>query len=621
MFRQGISFCLISLLFFPLDISSADLDQRIYSYLIKKDYTKSIQTIDSVYDSNKEFLLCHLSFVHLDIGNEEEYEYIFDSNDVPDFFFEEIVSNIITGYNFLYRKVNRHLALEYFYNAKRIANIENYRNLEKLAILGILDYLRFEHYSVNTKERKYLNEYLSLSTGYGDTIVYNYFNVYFSLIKTDSSSWINLQDVSMLEKSATKVDKQSNLNLVINSLLAICWEHQNNISKAVEIHQYVLNQNVRYNHLKYINFRSCLRLASLFSETKPNLALDYIEKSKIYMDQNDSLSSTFHYHAFKSDLYASMNEMEKAYFSLKKARQAEVALNVQKSLIDNANLESKLRTAQSEKRLLNEEFQNEKLRNDLTTETIRKKQLVITSISLGTLLSLSLIGFLGLRRINKLKQENLRKKIIDTQQKAEISAINAKLDGEEQERKRVASALHDGIASHLSAANIHLSMTESDDGSNSLMKAKVLIEEAAERSRSLSHELYPPILLKSSLIDAIESLTQKYATKDLNISFTSNSSKIAISDKVKGKAYFVVNEALMNVMKHSYATDCEVSIIITENELKASIIDNGVGISTGITSSGLGMSSMASRIHIEGGEFEATARVPNGTIIKFSIPL
>ena len=272
---------------------------------------------------------------------------------------------------------------------------------------------------------------------------------------------------------------------------------------------------------------------------------------------------------------------------------------------------------------IQEKYQNEKLSNSLAQSSIKRKQFYIASLSLGGLLSISLIGLWGLRRFNNLKQLTLNQEIKDTQQQGQLAAINAQLDGEEQERKRVASVLHDGISSHLTAASFHLQLLTQNEITNqqAVSKAADLIEEAAERSRELSHQLYPPVLIKHGLVAALEALSSSFTNASLTYKVVNILTIKSINTNLESKLYYIISEVMQNVLKHSQATHCELHISNIEDMLKVNIKDNGIGIHKNTNSTGLGLSSIHARIQSLNGTVQISTNDGIGTTVVMEVPL
>jgi signal transduction histidine kinase len=89
---------------------------------------------------------------------------------------------------------------------------------------------------------------------------------------------------------------------------------------------------------------------------------------------------------------------------------------------------------------------------------------------------------------------------------------------------------------------------------------------------------------------------------------------------VEQGAYLVVLEALNNVVGHAHAKHCEVSVTLASGELVLSVVDDGVGLGQPYVS-GIGITSMRSRVQALGGTFDLSAAPGGGTLLQARIPV
>jgi len=86
--------------------------------------------------------------------------------------------------------------------------------------------------------------------------------------------------------------------------------------------------------------------------------------------------------------------------------------------------------------------------------------------------------------------------------------------------------------------------------------------------------------------------------------------------------YRVVQESLRNVAKHAQAKHAKVSLWIADNNLVLSVKDEGRGFETGDSSkAGLGLVSVAERVHLCQGSVEIESQPGQGTTLTAQIPL
>ncbi|GGF23151.1 two-component sensor histidine kinase [Flavobacterium limi] len=225
----------------------------------------------------------------------------------------------------------------------------------------------------------------------------------------------------------------------------------------------------------------------------------------------------------------------------------------------------------------------------------------------------------------KLKQKN---KIKNIQNKIHQNIINASIDGQESERKKIALFLHDTISASLSSAGMHLNvfLAQNNTVPDEIIKTKFILDETHDKVRDLSHDLLPTLLVRFGLLYALDDLCEKYSNSTLHFEYQNTiSTKKRYSEKFETRLYFIISELLNNIIKHSEATRAEVSLSETENhkELIIEITDNGKGFDINDFNfvEGFGLNQIKARINNLNGQFDVKSRINEGTSIKITIPL
>lgn len=256
----------------------------------------------------------------------------------------------------------------------------------------------------------------------------------------------------------------------------------------------------------------------------------------------------------------------------------------------------------------------------LELEKSTNKKIVSLFIILVIML---LVLFYFVYENNKLKQKNKRKEI---RQKIQLDIINASIDAQENERKKIAAFLHDNINSLLSSVGLHLNTfsVQNNIQSEELLKAKSILEDAHDRLRDMSHELIPALLVRFGLVHALEDLCEKNSNSRLHFEFSSSlAPEIRYSEKIEMKIYFIVAELFSNIIKHSGATKAQISLNENQNLLIIIIHDNGKGFKAPKLKDveGFGLNRIRARIKKYKGSISITSKVNEGTSIKIKIPV
>jgi two-component system, NarL family, sensor kinase len=263
--------------------------------------------------------------------------------------------------------------------------------------------------------------------------------------------------------------------------------------------------------------------------------------------------------------------------------------------------------------------------------TISRKQLIIgkrniqLGIAAGILLAGGLLGWMFYNR-RKLKQEaRLQQEIMRQQDMATRAVIEA----EENERKRIAADLHDGVGQLMSAAKMNLSAWQSnvpitgEKDKLAFEKIMALVDESAKEIRGVSHNLMPNALLKASLAGAVREFIDKLDTRVLKVDLYAEGLNEKIDTNVETVLYRVIQECVNNVIKHSGASRLDISLVRENSEVSVTIEDNGRGFDTQNRQrfEGVGLKSIQSRVEYLKGTVEFSSTQGRGTLVAIHIPL
>lgn len=201
---------------------------------------------------------------------------------------------------------------------------------------------------------------------------------------------------------------------------------------------------------------------------------------------------------------------------------------------------------------------------------------------------------------------------------------------QDQERRRLARDLHDGLGQELAVAKMVLDrMTMqrpsaySDEG---WIQASSIVERAIQQVRTMSHLLHPPLLDEVGLLSAlswyVEGLAKRSGIKT-SLDVQPREFPRLAADMETG-VFRIVQEALTNVFRHSDATSVEILVTHKEGLLTVAVRDNGKGIGQDVAelkpaSVGVGIGGMKQRARELGGELRLSNTSP-GTAVELILP-
>ncbi len=207
-------------------------------------------------------------------------------------------------------------------------------------------------------------------------------------------------------------------------------------------------------------------------------------------------------------------------------------------------------------------------------------------------------------------------------QKKKLESLQAMVLGEENERKRVAKDLHDGIGVLLTSVKLRLSnfqdkVEAKEDFKNSLEQ----IDNACTEVRRISHNMVPASLTKLGLQEAILDLLDNVrASTDILIEEALDYKEGAYDESKEVLIYRVVQELINNSLKYAAPKKVSVSISKSKQDYLLTYKDDGKGFEKSKVKFGLGLRSIASRVDILKGKFTYESTPGEGAIFNITIP-
>ncbi|MBT3177543.1 MAG: PAS domain S-box protein [Desulfobacula sp.] len=228
---------------------------------------------------------------------------------------------------------------------------------------------------------------------------------------------------------------------------------------------------------------------------------------------------------------------------------------------------------------------------------------------------------------------NLNKKLDSKVKKRtnELKRLNEHLVlSEDNERKNLASELHDSVAQSLAIAVSQIkNITEADSGYGikTLPDVQKNIENAIKEVRILIHQLHPPILddFKIDIVIGclIEAINEK---KQIIINYINNlTESVTLTETTKMTIYRATNELIYNILKHSDSLVAEIELSKINNSIQIRVEDKGKGFEFKTYHQknycGFGLYSLFERIENIGGELIINSSLGKGTKVILTVPV
>ena len=203
----------------------------------------------------------------------------------------------------------------------------------------------------------------------------------------------------------------------------------------------------------------------------------------------------------------------------------------------------------------------------------------------------------------------------------ELTASRARIvHATDLERKRIERNLHDGTQQRLTSIAMALGLAESKlkvdptAAAADLRQAKSALAVALSELRDLSQGIHPGILTTRGLGPAVEDLA--YGAP-LPVKVASNLDG-RLPEPIEAGAYYVVAEALANVIKHAHASSATVSVNREDGRLILGVRDDGIGGAD--PARGSGLRGLSDRVQALGGTLIVESRGGRGTAVRAIIP-
>jgi signal transduction histidine kinase len=270
----------------------------------------------------------------------------------------------------------------------------------------------------------------------------------------------------------------------------------------------------------------------------------------------------------------------------------------------------------------------------LKAEEKRRNALLYTLGAVILLLVFSIYFYVRLTRKNRIIDgQNLQlkeDKIRELEQERLYLAARSVMEGEEAERTRLASDLHNGLGGLLSGIKINLSSMKENavithENVTAFNHALSLLDTSISELRRIAHNLMPETLNHYGLKTAMEDFcTQVAPSGQPVISLHFFGDEIRYSRELELTMYRVIQELVNNALKHSGATTINIQLFSEPGRLSAQVTDNGKGFDIAAAEKGRkgkGIENIRDRITALNGKLDIWSRPDQGTEVSVEIEI
>lgn len=531
----------------------------------------------------------------------------------------QAIENLKIGYHHLYTSSYSSNPLEQFQKVYTYSNVKANIELKKFALLSILEVYRNGVEQANDDMLEYLDRFGKLEMDDSDryhrmihVLQYNLRDI-FKHITVDDAFF---REFDLLMNG---FDKDHPFWANYLSSKGVYLETLKKYDLAEASHKMAIARIKDQPYLKYIKFRSLIRLSEIYrSKKKSKIALNLVDSAAKYVDLSDTTKYSYYVNLYKSKNYDALGENKEAYQTLKEAYRLKVFLDYDSNNKDISRLNAKYQTAEKENQILVEQKKKEQNRN------------IAVGLA-GLLIFGSLIFFLIQKNTSKKRklaeqQEQIQiQKVATLLKEQELASIDAMIEGQEKERQKVANELHDDLGSLMATVKLHFDNVKVDKKDQALTNAQKLLDEAYQKIRGMAHSKNSGVMASQGLLPAVEKMAKTInETSALEVTVEDFGLGERMENSLELTIFRIIQELTANIIKHSGADKANIQFTQHEENLNIIVEDNGKGFDMSViqrNKNGMGLGTIEKRIeHLEG-SFTVDSVLGKGTSILIDIPV
>ncbi|WP_188763421.1 tetratricopeptide repeat-containing sensor histidine kinase [Emticicia aquatilis] len=470
---------------------------------------------------------------------------------------------------------------------------------------------------------KYINQAIAISQTFEDGFYLSH------LINKEGVLW--------------KLKRRKEAETVNNQIIALAKKLNDAIAMADAL------QNFCYHDVETQHYENLLKHATELAELSPQLQsaertslADYWLSVAYYYNHSYPIALNFIKKAVEKDeKLKNINHLQQYYTQYAKLL---LVNNQDPILAEKYNL-----LADS---LRNIGLNNAILKNTKELETkyeTEKKEAALQQLSdenqyrkrLNSLLIFSVVVLVGaliffglwIRNRNRIRrQEQIlhEQELRQLESEKQILAGRAVLQGQDEERSRLAKDLHDGLGGILSSVkyafqNMKTSFILQHEHALAFERSMSLLDESLSELRRVSHNMMPESLVKLGLEEALKDYIQTI-DENSGIKFAYQSfglAEIELENIYKTTIFRVIQELTTNIIRHSRAKEALVQIMAKPNLINITIEDDGIGFDPQQVNSkkSMGIQNLYNRIEYLKGKIDFQTEPNAGCSYYIEIPI
>ena len=502
------------------------------------------------------------------------------------------------------------------YNLKSISIFEQLNLPDKLVVRYCNLSTVFGDLEEYTKQEEYAQKAVKISqkTRGKSNLFISYFMLTNSLTRQEKYN----DAKTFLDSAKIYADENANVDIVFSYYLiaAQVFRKLGNFDSAAYYFQKSYSVSEKNNYA-YGKAESLLQLGAVsILQKKYSEAENYLLNGIKQAESIGYFNVLDDGYKYLSDVYGVTGRYKLAYEYFQKYKEAS----------DSAiSLESKKYATELEKK-----YESEKKDKQIVIQQSQlQKRKIMNYVLLGSAAVLLIISFLTYRNYDQ-KKKLQQQRIIELESEKKLTATEAVLKGEEQERTRLAKDLHDGLGGMLSGIKYSFQTMKGNlimtpDNQQAFERSMDMLDSSIKEMRRVAHNMMPEALVKFGLDTALKDFCNDISQSGaLKVNYQSMGLEDAVIDQTTGiTIYRIVQELLNNTMKHAAAKTAIVQVSKTGGLLSVTVEDDGKGFDTSILkqSKGIGWSNIQHRIEFLKGKLDVNSQKEKGTSVLIELPV
>ncbi len=455
-------------------------------------------------------------------------------------------------------------------------------------------------------------------------------------------------------KKKSELDKYDRTTPYIYGNLSICYDELNMMDSSIYFG--LLCKNSEHNDLELKLSNSAL-LAEKYAKIK-----DYKKSNSIYKELFSQFKNTSdfidlgYYKLLAAESYIAQNDYEQAESLFNEAKKIKIGRLEHKQKLGEIGMLLKKHKKDYEEALKYQDIYQtatDSLNNvkrdsnfkDIETkyevikkeEKIEEQEVKLKNYSAGLVGLLALAIIAGLLFYYTKKQAVLKEQIAhqeaiakereieELKKENKLISMQSMLEGQEEERKRIAQDLHDNIGTLMTSIKMKFLLIQKEIESiqkiNIAGELDTMINSASQEVRRISHRMTPKILEHAGLHDSVMELETQLTENNIEVKSKLDALKSISDKKMELNIYRIIQEVYNNIIKHSSADKVSIVSNIEDSILTLRLRDNGKGMTKEKwdDKKTLGLNGIKSRVNYLNGEIKLVE--DTGTHYRITIPI